>query len=815
VRKVVVGLLSAALASGAGTLLPISAVAAPPVVPPAAPVASPTDATAERGVDDDLPNPLEDKRRALRQEAVADVVSGRAKVEKRGVSTVLNLGRTFGTGTGTAGGKLPEHGKDQYVELAREKTDKIFVILAEFGNERHPDFPDKDVDPNTAGPVTFDGPLHNRIPKPDRTLDNTTNWQPSYPADHFRKLYFGTGKKVESLRTYYETQSSGRYSVNGKVTDWVKVKYNEARYGRSGDNPNDANGDDPAVCDGTICDNSWALIRDAANQWVADQQRAGRSETQIATDLASFDRQDRYDFDGDGNFNEPDGYFDHFQIVFAGTDEADYNQFQGEDGLWSHRWFAYYPDRGKTGPAGNKQGGTQLGNTGLWIGDYTMQPENGGLGTLAHEYAHDLGLPDDYDTSGRGGNNQSFWTLMANNRLSKPGDGGFDTRAGDLGAWNKLQLGWLDYETVVAGQTKTLDLGPQEYNTAEPQAVVVVLPRKKVPTPIGAPYAGTRQYHSGNANNLDTTMTRQFDLTGRATAALSLKGRFTIESGYDFLYVEASDDDGRTWKALDATVNGGAIVKDATGAPAISGTTNGNWVDVAAPLDGYAGRKVQLRLHYRADGTDALGGFFADDIKVVADGAELLNDGAETATTWTLKGFTAMGSDIFTEYDNYYIAGHRSYVSYDKYLKAGPYVYAFTNTRPRMVDHFPFQPGLLVSYWDTSQRNNNTNEHHGSGLNLFVDSRPAPMFTTAGATWRTAVQAYDMPFSLKPADSLNLHVNSVLDPIVGLPAVPTFDDTQKFFYEGPAAAWGVKLPAVGVKMTILKQSATTMQIKIS
>ena len=151
-----------------------------PAATPAVPAVSPTDPTAGRGAGDDLPNPLEDKRRALRQEAVADVVSGRAKAEKRGVSTVLNLGRTFGTGT--AGGKLPKKGRDQYVELAREKTDKIFVILAEFGNERHPDFPDKDADPNTAGPVTFDGPLHNQIPKPDRSVDNTTNWQAELPG---------------------------------------------------------------------------------------------------------------------------------------------------------------------------------------------------------------------------------------------------------------------------------------------------------------------------------------------------------------------------------------------------------------------------------------------------------------------------------------------------------------------------------------------------------------------------------------------------------------------------------------------------------
>ena len=33
-------------------------------------------------------------------------------------------------------------------------------------------------------------------------------------------------------------------------------------------------------------------------------------------------------------------------------------------------------------------------------------------------------------------------------------------------------------------------------------------------------------------------------------------------------------------------------------------------------------------------------------------------------------------------YDNYYIAGHRSYVSYDKYLKTGPYYFGYLNTKP-------------------------------------------------------------------------------------------------------------------------------------
>ncbi len=46
----------------------------------------------------------------------------------------------------------PATTEDQYVELSREKTDKIFVILADFGNERHPNYPDQDTDTDHARP---------------------------------------------------------------------------------------------------------------------------------------------------------------------------------------------------------------------------------------------------------------------------------------------------------------------------------------------------------------------------------------------------------------------------------------------------------------------------------------------------------------------------------------------------------------------------------------------------------------------------------------------------------------------------------------
>ncbi|WP_130510279.1 immune inhibitor A domain-containing protein [Krasilnikovia cinnamomea] len=790
-RKVVVGLLGAAMVTSVGVTFPGAATAAPPADPSRI-------GAGHRVTMEDLPNPLEQKRRELREEAVNDLLKGTLKTERRGKSLVAKVGRTNGA---FGSQRVAAAGVDQYVELSRERTDKIFVVLAEFGNQRHPDYPDRDTDPNTPGPTTFNGPLHNRIPQPDRRVDNSTVWQADYNREHYRKLYFGEGAGVESLKTYYEAQSSGRYSVEGEVSDWVKVQYNEARYGR--------NCNDPNACD---TENAWALVRDAANQWYANQKAAGRTDAQLKAELQSFDRYDRYDFDHDGNFDEPDGYLDHFQIVHAGGDESDGDRQQGEDAIWAHRWYAWQSEN-VAGPAGNLLGGTQIGTSGIWIGDYTMQPENGGLSVFAHEYAHDLGLPDDYDTSeNHTEDNNEYWTLMAQSRLSGPGEAN-GTRPGDLGAWNKLQLGWLDVAKVTAGTSKTIELGPQEYNTTKPQAAVVVLPNKVVTRQHGTPYAGQKQFFSGNTQKLNSTLTRTVDLSGATSASLRLKGRYDIEQNYDFLYVEASTDAGRTWTALDGTVGGAPFARDGSKTtPAITGAS-ANWTDVVVPLNAYAGKKPQVRLHYKTDAAVAKGGFLADNLTVVVNGVAGTPDGAEDTGAWTPAGFKVVGATSQESFDNFYIAGHRSYVSYDKYLKTGPYHYGYPS-RPAYAERFALQPGLLISYNDASQEDNNVNEHPGAGRNLIIDSRPAVMYNVDGAPWPSRIQNYDAPFGLTQADSFTLHVGGRPSPIRGRAAQPLFDDTRSYF-DANTPQTGVKLPAVGVKIQVLSQNGTTMKIKIS
>jgi immune inhibitor A len=743
----------------------------------------------------DLPNPLGDKQRALRSEAVQQVLSGDLKTRKRGVSTVVKLGSAASsTPSDSRSRRLSKGngGETRYVELSRQTTDKVFTILAEFGDERNPNYPD---DPST-GAQRFDGPLHNQIPKPELT-DNSTVWQPDFSPAYFKKLYFGEGRNVESLKTYYERQSSGRYSVEGTVSDWVKVRYNEARYGRN-------------VCGDIVCSNVWALVRDAANQWVADQTAAGRTDAQIAATLATYDEWDRYDVDGDGNFNEPDGYIDHFQIVHAGGDEADGDPIFGEDAIWSHRWYAYNNDVGSTGPATAPLGGTQIGDSGVWVGDYTMQAENGGLSTIAHEYGHDLGLPDHYDTAG-GDNGVEWWTLMAQSRVSKPGDQGLGTRAADLGAWDKLQLGWLDTRAFAANDKATLRIGPHEYNSTLPQAVAVILPPKDVTTDLVEPKSGDHQFWSGAGNDLDNTLSREVAL-GAGVAELTFAANWDIEQcgpdACDYAYVEVSTDGGDSWEAIPGSIT---VTDEGNG---IDGTSDG-WEQAAFDLSAYADSTIGLRFRYQTDPAAGGLGFFVDDVAVTSGGTTVLDDGAENGIEgWEADGFTVVGASITRDYEHYYLASYRTYTSYDRYLATGPYNFGFLNKFPNLVEHFPYQDGLLVTYWDTSQNDNNTSEHPGQGLVLPVDSHPAPLYRVDGAPWRSRVQVYDAPFSTQRTDRVVLHVNSVPSVIPSQRAVPQFDDTQQYWYpEVPLT--GVKLPAVGVKMRVLQQGATTMRLRLS
>ncbi|MEU6294660.1 immune inhibitor A domain-containing protein [Streptomyces erythrochromogenes] len=746
----------------------------------AAPVADRQDPTTPaKVVEHDLKGPFSEQQAQQRKAALDQVLQGKKGVEQRGASKVVKLD------------------DKKYVELGREKTDKIFTILVEFGDQvdsttmHDPDGPGpKPAVPKYGGTP---GPLHNTIAQPDRAKDNSTAWRKDFSRQYFQDLYFATGEGKHSLKTYYEKTSSGRYSVEGEVADWVKVPYNEARYGSN-------------FCGQSNCSNVWDTVKDGVTAWVEAQKKAGKTDAEIKAKLAQYDLWDRYDFDGDGNFNEPDGYIDHFQIVHAGEDESAGGGVQGPDALWAHRWYAYGTSAGKTGPANNKAGGTQIGDSGIWVGDYTMQPENGGLGVFAHEYGHDLGLPDLYDTSGGGENGVGFWSLMSAGSWLGTGKDSIGDMPGDMTAWDKLQLGWLNYDTAKAATKSTHKLGVAEFNTKDKQALVVELPKKKVQTDVVAPAEGSTQWWSNMGDDLKNTLTRSVDLTGKTSAALSLKGWWDIEADYDYLYTEVSTDGGANWTALAGTADGTAIPVDAAGSPSLTGVS-GAWKNLNFSLDAYAGKKVDLRFRYQTDGGAGGKGFTGDALTITADGSALFTDGAENGDNgWTGKGFSRIGANFTKEYAQYYLAENRRYVSYDSTLKVGPYNFGFGNTKPDWVEHYPYQDGLLIWQWDTSQKDNNTSVHPGQGLILPIDANAKPMKWADGTLLRNKIQPYDATFSAYSTDAFTLHKNGEELFLKPKPANLVFDDRKGKYYYDENPTGSVKVTDTNTKIKILKET---------
>ncbi|MGK5529426.1 immune inhibitor A domain-containing protein [Streptomyces sp. URMC 129] len=766
-----------AAAAAAAAIAAIGATVLVPTGPATArtPEASSEGPGAERlfGAEPHLENPLAEKSEVQRQEAQQQLISGEATARSSGGSEVVELS------------------DGEFVEVATTGTDKIFTILVEFGDRIHPDYGG---DP---------GPRVNEIPEPDRSADNSTIWQEDFDRRYYEDLYYSEDPDVPSMKQYFERQSSGRYTIDGEVSDWVTVDYNEARYGNN-------------ACGSNVCRSVWNVVSDGVNAWYEDQLAAGATPEELAARLADYDHQDRYDYDGDGDFDEPDGYLDHFQIVHAGEDESAGGGAEGEDAIWAHRWYAFADQMGTTGPAYNPVGGTEIADTGIWVGDYTIQPENGGLGVFAHEFTHDLGLPDLYDTQG-GENGTGFWTLMSSGSWLGEGDGTIGALPNDMGPWEKLQLGWLDYEVARAATRSTHQLGasslayPEGNHHPATQAVIVELPEKTVTTDIHEPAQGAAQWWSGSGDDLSNTLSRPVDLTGASDASLDLTGWWSIEEGYDYLYVEASADGGATWTPLDGTADGEPLPRDSADRAVLTGESGGDRA-LSFPLDAYAGAPVELRFRYQTDGSVAGTGFTADAITVTADGETVFSDDAESGEgDWSADGFAVVGASVTDSYPQFYIVQNRQYVGYDRTLRTGPYNFGFQDTEPRWVEHFAYQSGMLVWLWDTSQLDNDVSRHPGVGLILPVDAHATPEHWPDGTLIRNRVQTRDATFGLLPVKPVTLHQDGEPTTLPAALGNPVFDDRRGTYWHEESPANSVMVPDTNTRITVLSQPASGTQ----
>lgn len=719
------------------------------------------------------------------------------------------------------------------VPLEVEGSDRIFTLLVEFGKKEYdesnlpgnvePGTFDDDAEVADPQPQRFNGPKHNQIPAPDRSVDNSTLWKQKYTKKHYKNMYFNRMAK------YYEEQSSGRYSFTGDVQGWVKVPFNQALYGRD-------------YCGDVVCGSTQALVRDGLAKWVQQQLRSGKKMRQVKRYLRTFDQYDRYDIDDDGEFNEPDGFIDHFQIVHAGGDAASSDPSYGSDAIWSHRWYAAL----QAGPVAGFPGvdiGTRKGAfssrkipnnpTGIYVGDYTIQPENGGLGVFAHEYAHDLGLPDLYDTSGNTGgaeNNTAFWTLMSSGANIGSGDPtGIGDDPNDLGAWELFQLGWLDpqgeegpfYDVFTPGDQGETTLSRNVPATNEgPQAAFVVLPDNEVEETIGTPFEGDNMFWSGSGNDLRNTMTK----TGVSGTALTAKVDYEIEVDWDYAYLEASSNGGDTWSIVPTNLSTNDNPNNQNEGNGITGNSDG-WTDLTATLP--AGTNA-VRFRYWTDVAAVERGLLVDNVAI--DGTQIGT--AETDEGWVFDGFSITSGVENNAYFNAYVLENRQYDGSDESLRTA-YNFSFPFTKPDFVETYPYQNGLLISYWNEQYTDNGVGDHPGAGQVLPVDAHPEFLHWPSGDLARNRIAAFDSTFGLEGTDQVTLqrelsegNIEKLVIP--SRPAVSMFDDTMDWWFgsDGHAATgdhqgryqpgwFGVEVPKTGTTIEVTKTSGSFLTATVS
>ena len=716
---------------------------------------------------DNLPNPLARKQAKLRKEALELVARGKAvpQPQRGGGSTVTT-----------------ESGES--VELFdNNKQANVWTVLSEFGDEL-----------TESGDVA--GPRHNEMAEPVRTEDNSTQWTADFDVEHFDTMFNAT--EGESFRNYYLDQSNGEYTATVKVEDWVQVPKHGQYYG---DNSHEAEG-------------YWAYINDTVDAWYAEASK-GRTDAELKEYLSEFDKWDRYDFNGNGDFNEADGYIDHFQAIHAGAGEEAGGGALGDYAIWSHRWYADYTTIGQEGPTvGDQQnllGGQEIGNTGIFVGDYTVEPENGGLGVFAHEYAHDLGLPDFYDIAG-GENGTGFWTLMSSGSWMGHGEEaeGFQTGIGgtpnDMGPEEKLFLGWLNPTVVEAGQRETVELNAAGAPGTN-EAVQVLLPDVEKTRVVGEPFAGTQAWYSDSGDDLNNALTR--DMPAANTVKVDAMSWFDTETDYDYWYAQYSTDGGNSWQQL-AEFHG----------------ESGGWVPQSFE---YAanGQTSKFRFLYRTDGGVSDPGVMLDDITTTVDGQVQDTDGAESDTSaWTPSGWMRTTGTITETFPRYYLMENKSYVGYDDTLRTGPYNFSEAVTRPDWVEHFSYQNGMLVWYVNHSVSNNNTSQHPGSGYALPVDAMSDPLRWSDGVVARNRIQTFDATFGLETTDRTRLHRQAAVGrsgkwtghtlTASAREMVPTFRDGKPNRYWTNANPGGsVKVAGVGVVARVLEQDDDTITVRVA
>lgn len=477
---------------------------------------------------------------------------------------------------------------------------------------------------------------------------------------------------------------------------------------------------------------------------------------------------DYNDFDTD-----KDGVVDFFNLMFAGDGGNGSTSITGLNNVWPHKSDLryYFTDaNGEGGYVSNDQLRNHEGALMFWtnatrktmttvntgipvfvrVGPYNVNPESAvdAMSVIAHEYGHSLGMPDFYSTGGR--ESMGSWELMGSDHAQY------------MTIFSRQDLGWVvpvDAEDgVYTLRESKKDTGTITWKRPDgtpytltgegihnADALRVQLPRVKL---IDSVPSGTRAWHSGAGNDfgcpghtLDIFLPEVEQNASATAISLKFKTLYEIEWDWDYAFVLASIDGGRTWKSLPSkkgttlsnwnpnnaacyTDNGGNGITGVSGSPNQLTTTDRflpayatpQWIDDEFDLTEFRGKSLLLRFSYFTDPATAKRGWFIDDLSITADGRDLYRTNFETDEHTRLfpNGFARVSTADGLDVDHAYYIEARDRVSWDKDGKLQSERGAPT-----------WAPGVSILYTDENHGYGNTGAD-GVPAQTVVDSQPQP-----------------------------------------------------------------------------------------
>lgn len=654
--------------------------------------------------------------------------------------------------TNGKGNKLGQAKQDVPAPLSPEawdggtRTARVLAILMEF-----PDFPHNSIEPGESRMYYED-----------------------YTPQHYANLLFSdngwvapNGLNARSMAQFYLSQSGGSYTVEGGVAGWYMASKPAAYYGNN--------------TDGDIR----TLVREGLAAAAADPN----------VDLSQYDIEDRYDLDGDGNYWEPDGLVDHVMIFHSSVGEEAGGGQLGEDAIWAHRWNL----GGVYGIPGTTSDAPYWGGV-MGAYDYTVQPADSAVGVVTHEYGHDLGLPDEYDTQYTGrGEPVSSWSIMSNGSWAGRIGG---TEPTGFSAWSKEFLqgalggNWLHGASIhlddipESGLTGLLDQAVSK--GANNDAIRIDLPAKE--TVVAQPTSGEYAYFGGSDNELFNRMFTVADLTGATSAKVKFKTWYDIEENWDYAYLYVQSSQGVSF--VKGNITRDTNPNGSNRGNGITGSSNG-WVDAEFDLSAFAGEQVYVVFLYETDAFVANPGIYIDDFALEIDGATVATANADTAADmFSLAGFS---KDKGVNYTNhYYLLEWRTHQGIDEGLK---HIYV-------AGENLRFDEGLLIWYVDDMFDNNWVGVHPGDGFVGVVDADQHVNKWNGTDTASTRYQIHDAAFGLDNTAKTLLDLKERYDLILRdnfINRNPLFDDSNKYISDEIPDA-GRNVPTYGLKIRVTGQS---------